>query len=350
MPGLKITWRGGIAYATGTIAGQRVRQSLGTRDKGQAAELCAQHEARLWKRHSYGEEAVRTFEEAALSYMEAGGESRFLAPLIVHFRGRRLGTIKPGEIVDAALALHPDPPADSKKPTPKPATRNRQVIGPARAVINHAADKGWCQPIRVTVFKTSRARRRAVDRSWIDAFLARADADGLPHLAAGVLFMYQTGARVSEAARVLPAHVDLGKREILLAQTKTDEWVPAYITDELVVRLANLAMMDGFPVFGYRNRWGIVRRMRAVCRRAGIPFVSPHQAGRHSFATEALARGATVRQVMDAGRWKSARLVLETYAHTEEAGRVVASLFDANLAQSKPAPAAKRGGSRKKRA
>ena len=64
MPGLKVQWRNGIAYAIGTVAGNRVRESLGTRDKALAEELRAQLEARLWKRHSYGEEAVRTFDEA----------------------------------------------------------------------------------------------------------------------------------------------------------------------------------------------------------------------------------------------------------------------------------------------
>ena len=96
------------------------------RDPAQAEELRAQYEARLWKRHSYGEEAVRTFEEAALSYMNGGGEEAFLPPLIRRFKGRVLGSIKPGEIQQAARDLYPGR---------KPATWNRQVIVPARAVM-----------------------------------------------------------------------------------------------------------------------------------------------------------------------------------------------------------------------
>ena len=67
MSGLHAKRRGNAYYAFGTVAGKRIRKSLGTRDKAQADELCALYEARLWKRHCYGEEAVRTFEEAALS-------------------------------------------------------------------------------------------------------------------------------------------------------------------------------------------------------------------------------------------------------------------------------------------
>lgn len=337
MPGLTVKWRNGVAYATGTVAGKRVRQSLGTRDEGQAEELRAQHEARLWKRHSYGEEAVRTFQEAALSYMEAGGEDRFLEPLIRRFKGRVLGSIKPGEIREAAIKLYPHA---------KPATRNRQGIVPARSVINHGAALGWCTAIKVANFKVEKARRRAVDRSWVDAFLAQADADNLPGLAAAVLFMWQNGPRISEAARVLPEHVDLQRRVILFETTKTGEWEPCHITQELLVRLANLPMTDAQPVFGYASRFGIYRRMAAVCRRAKLPWVPPHQAGRHSFFTEALARGATIREAMDAGRAKSARLMLETYTHAEEGGRRVAALFDTELAQPKTTTSEKSGTSK----
>lgn len=344
MPGLKVIWRGGVAYATGAVAGQRIRKSLGTRDPAQAEELRAQYEARLWKRHSYGEEAVRTFEEAADNYMVAGGESVFLAPLIMRFRGRVLASIKPGEIQQAARDIYPGR---------KTATWNRQGIVPARAVINHAAELGWCPAIKVKHYPVQRVRRRAVDRAWLDAFLAQADTDGLPHLAAAVMFMWQTGARVSEAARVLPEHVDLQARVILLAETKTGEWQPAHITAELVIRLANLAMPEGEPIFGYASRFGLYRRMQAVCRRAQLDWRPPHEAGRHSYFTNALARGATLKQVMEGGRSKSARLVLEIYAHAESGGRDIADMMDAEAgskrAQQKQRRGKNQGGSKRNR-
>jgi integrase len=322
MPGLKVVFRKGVAYATGTVGGRRVRQSLKTGDGTRAKELCSLLETRLWKRHSYGEEAVRTFQEAALSYIEAGGERRYTRPLIVHFRGRILGTIKPEEIRAAARALGRNK---------GPATMNRQYIVPARAVINHAAGLGWCAPIEVKSFPVSRPKRVVVDRAWVDAFLDQADRDGVPHLAAALLFMWQTGVRVSEAARVLPEHVDLGQRVILLETTKTDAWEERHITRELVIRIANLPKVDGAPLFGYASRFGIRNRMKAVCRRAGLPFVPPHQAGRHSFATNALALGGTVPEVMKAGGWKTARMMLDTYAHADRAGRTVADRFDHSM-------------------
>lgn len=321
MSGLKIHQRGGIWHVSGSVAGNRIRKSLGTRDRGAAEELRAQLEARLWKRHTYGEDAIRTFEEAALHYMTHGGERRYLAPLIRHFKGRAIGSIKPGEIREAATTLYPNG---------QPATRNRQGIIPARAVINHAHDLGWCNPIRVTLFPIQKSRKhKPVDRDWMRAFMEQADADGLPHLSAIVLFMNQTGARVSEAVRLTGDHVDLARRIAVLEKTKTDQMSVRHLTAELVLRLGALGLTDGEPVFRYTDFRAVTRRMKAVAERAGIPPRTSHSAGRHSFGTNAMAvPGASVKAAMDAGGWKSARLFLETYVHADDAGAELARKFD----------------------
>lgn len=320
MAGLKLKNRDGIWYAVGTIAGKRVRESLGTRDKGAAEELRAQYEARLWKRRTYGEEAVRTFEEAALSYLHQGGEGRYLPPILKHLKGRAIGSIKPAEIRQMAIEIYPGA---------LPSTRNRQGIIPARAVINHAHDLGWCGPMRVKAFEVPKSRKnKPVDRAWLDAFLAEADRSQLPHLSACVLFMHQTGSRVSEAINLLGEHVDLNARVAMLEKTKTDEWSPRYLTAELVSRIAALEPKPGQRVFSYTDRQAVNRRIKAVCTRAGIEPRSSHAAGRHSFATNAINGGAKVKDAMEAGGWKSAKLFMETYVHSEEAGRNVAGIFD----------------------
>jgi integrase len=321
VPNLTLKERAGVWHASGTIGGQRVRQSLGTRDRARAEELCALLEARLWKRRSYGEEAVRTFEEAVASYVTQGGERRFLAPLLLHFKGRNVAGIKPGDVREAALALYPNA---------SPATRNRQAIIPARAVINHAQSMGWCPRISVELFEVRKRRKaKPASRSWLERFMAQADADGLPHLSALVLFMHQTGARRSEAVRLMGEHVDLERRVALLERTKTEEWSARHLTAELVVRLAALEPCEGEPVFRYTEPAAVNRRMTAVCDRAGIERKGTHAAGRHSFGTNAMNAGAHVKAAMEAGGWKSARLFLETYVHADGAGRDLAAIFDA---------------------
>jgi len=321
MGSLRVERRNGICYGAGTIGGQRIRKSLGTRDDKRAEELCALYEARLWKRHSYGEEAVRTFEEASVSYLEQGGEGRFLAPILRHFKARTVGSIKPADIRGMAVAIYPE--ASS-------ATRNRQAIVPARAVLNHAHDRGWCGALKVKQFEVAKSRKhQPVDRAWLDAFMAEADRSGLPHLSGVVLFMHQTAARVSEAVRLTGEHVDLGRRLAVLARTKTDEWSTRRLTAELVARMAALGLADGKRVFGYTDPKAVNRRMAAVCKRAGIPRRSTHSAGRHSFDTITMANGARIKDAMEAGGFKSVKLFMETYVHSSEAGKNMAAIFDA---------------------
>lgn len=334
----------GIWQAVGSIAGERIRKSLGTRDHDHAAELKADFEARLWKRNTYGEEAVRTFEEAALHYMEHGGEKRFMAPIIRHFKGRPVGSIKPAEIRAAAMALYPKA---------GPSTRNRQGIVPARSVIMHAHDLGWCGAVTVRQFDVPKSRKhKPVTRAWLDKFMAEADKSKLPHLSSLVLFMHQTGARVSEAVRLTGEYVDLGKRVAILERTKTDELSPRTLTAELVARIGALEPRPEYRVFGYTDPKAVNRVMKRVAKRAGIAERTSHSAGRHSFATNTLAAGADIKAAMDAGGWKSAKLFMETYVHSSEAGESIAKLFDAQtgpIDMNKPMPVKRRLGSARKR-
>ena len=321
MSDLELQEREGIWYAVGTVGGKRIRQSLKTRDRERAAEQKALLDARLWKRASFGEEAVRTFEEAAVSYLEQGGEKRYVPAILKHFKGRTIGSIKPAELRAAALKIYP---------TASPATRNRQAIIPARAIINHAHDLGWCGPLKVKMFDVPKSNKHApVDRNWLNKFLAQADKDNLPHLAGCVLFMNQTGARVSEAINLLGEHVDLGERIAVLAKTKTDEWSVRHLTAELVVRMAKLGIVEGERVFSYTDRSAVNRRIKEVCKRAGIAPRSTHSAGRHSFGTNAMSVDKPdIKAAMDAGGWKSAKLFLETYVHSKDAGKSLAEKFD----------------------
>jgi integrase len=320
MPGLRVEWREGIAYAVGTFDGRRIRKSLGTREPAIAAEQCALYEARLFQRRNYGEEAVRVFEEAAESYLRQGGEGRFLAKIIRHFKGRSLAKIKPGDIRDMAISLYP---------TASNATRNRQAIVPAQAVINHGHDRGWCAPIKVKPFEVRKSKKhKPVDEQWLTKFREQCRKDALPHLGALVLFMNRTAVRVSEALRVMPEDVDLEGRRVFLGKTKTDEDVFCYLTSDVVLAISAMGMEDGKPVFRYSDRSAVNRRIGKVCKRAGLPYRPTHSAGRHSFGTNAISGGADVKKAMDAGRWKSASLFMGTYVHSEDAGRAIAAQFD----------------------
>ncbi|PIB96505.1 tyrosine-type recombinase/integrase [Caulobacter sp. X] len=264
---------------------------------------------------------MHTFSEAAASYVQHGGEARYLRRLLERFGDQDVATITPMAVRNAALEIYPDA---------SPATRNRHVITPARAVLYHAHELGWRMPARIRLFRATKTRKTVpAGRRWLETFVDRCDADGLAHLAALVLFMNLTGARVSEAIALTGEHVDLRQRTAMLVKTKTDVMSLRYLPDHLVERIRDLDPRPGERVFRYTSRFSVNERIKAVCERAGLPYKSSHTVGRHAFATNALNAGVSVRVAMDAGGWKSSAVFLETYAHTINAGRTVAARFNA---------------------
>lgn len=262
----------------------------------------------------------RTFEAAALSYVRHGGEARYIGRLIEELGDRLVTTITPVEIREVALKLNEGN---------GPATVNRNAICPARAIMYHAHEMGWCMAMRIRKFKAPKSRKHLpVDGAWLSAFIRQCEIDNLPHLAGLVLFMNHTAARVSEAVGVLGDHVDMSKKLVVLVKTKTDVMANAYLTDELVLRISNLGMLPGKPVFRYTSRYSVNERIEAVCKRARIPIRSSHSIGRHSFATNAMKLGLDLKTAMEAGRWKSATVFLETYVQPEQSGRHVADMLN----------------------
>ena len=79
---LKIVKRGRIWYIRGSVAGQHVYESTGLGEKRAAEAKRARREAELVQRSAHGATATLTFAEAAAVYMESGGETRYLTPII----------------------------------------------------------------------------------------------------------------------------------------------------------------------------------------------------------------------------------------------------------------------------
>lgn len=333
---LKIHQRGGIWHIRGTVAGRRIRASTGTRDRDTAERIRAETEARAHRQHLYGAGQETTFADAALIYQQAGKSRRYLAPLIRKIGKRRIDSITPGEIRMLAQQLYPNA---------KPATLNRSVVKPARAVINHAADMGLCRPIKIKRFPEQPVVRQAVDRAWIDAFRAGAIACLQPHVAQRLgtlaLLMFQTGARLGEAIKLAPEHLDLAQRIAVLPAelTKTRTERVLYLTQELADEMARLPMRRTHygrgkrRVFGWADTRGPIVPWHRACTEAGIPYRMRHEAGRHSFATEMIVRqGIDVVTTGKMGGWRDVRVLLG-YAHAEGLPEVAERVFGTKLTQ-----------------
>jgi integrase len=292
---------------------KRLRRSAGTTDEGRAKALAERLEAQEWNRLLHGDTATLTFAEAVIIYVDDGKPEAFLAPLVKHFKDRLVASIGPEDIKAAAKVLYPDA---------KPATWNRQVVVPARAVINHAAGKRLASYIRVKTFKELRPVRKAPAADWLPAFMAHAN----PRIAALALFMRVTAARIGQAIEMRWGAVDLQSGQAIIPAAKGFPERLARLTPELVALLANLEKGKG-PVFGYQHHWSIYKPWRKACEDAGIPVVMPHTAGRRAFATAMRAAGVDPKTAAARGGWASIRLMLDVYAGEDEDPGLIDRVF-----------------------
>lgn len=318
---LKIYRRGKVYHYRGTICGQRLRGSTGLETREAAEGFAATVEAKARKCRADGPESVLTFDDAVQHYLAAEKPNRFLDLPRAHFKDLLVKDITPGLIKQAAIVIYPKAAAP---------TRNRQVIVPVQAVINHCAELGLCSPVRVKRFEVEKKEKTPVTLEWVRTFAKTAP----PHLGALALFMFGTGARISEALRVRWSDVDLQAGTVLIKQRKQKTEREARLQPEVVAAMANLDRYPGRGPFFYLNRSAGIRSWLKACERAGLPVLSFH-ACRHGFATSLIRAGVDVPTVAKRGGWKSARLVFETYGHASEDAAVVDRLFDTQQTQPK---------------
>lgn len=301
---LKIKWVNGWAHVHGTGPDQqRIRRALKTQDPRRAEEIRAALEARLWRVGLYGPDAVITFDECAEQYVQDGGELRFIIPIATQLHGMKLKDITPKAVRDAARRAYPEA---------SNATINRQAITPARAVINYGHEQGWCPPIKIKGFPVEKPARKAVGREYMDAIRPHMPARAF----AVLLFLHQTGRRVSEALALTPEQLMDGRA--FIPRTKNGEAAWAQLTPELVGILEGIEPRHG-RVFGYVDRSSLYSTMRRACKKAGVEYLGTHQLGRHSFASSLSAAGWGAKAIAEAGGWKTTRMVSEIYEHPVDA-------------------------------
>ena len=306
---LKLTKRGEVWYLRGTVRGVLVNESAKTTDRGHAEALRIRREGDLLDRSIHGASAAATFLEAAVGYMELGGERRYLGALIDHFGTAPLARIDQAAIDRAAHVLKPDA---------KPSTVNRQVYGPMAAVMHFAAKRKLCAYSKIERPKQPKGRVRWLRPNEADQLI---DACA-PHFAPLVIFLFYTGARVSEAVYLDWADVDLTRRRVVFLDTKNGEDRGVPLHPRVFEALANLPHREG-AVFRCLNSRPYVRRVdsggqirtafRAACRRAGITNFRPHDC-RHTWATWLYSETRDLRLLMELGGWKSIAMV-ERYTH-----------------------------------
>jgi integrase len=299
---LQIYKRGEIWHYRGTVAGRRLRGSTGTASKETAMRIAAAAEQRAWDRRLDPQGSL-TFAQAAMLYRKAGKSDRFLRPVEDYWKDTPVAQITAGAIRTSAIELYP---------TAGPATRNRQAIVPAQAIINHAADHDLCPILRVKRFPVTRKVKEPASWEWVQAFMKAAIK---PNLSALACLMFLTGARVSQALAIEWSEVDFKNGKVLIRATmKGDDDRLAHMPPELVAALANIPGDRKGRVFEFKSRGNCKTQWFGAIRRAGIKRLSYHSC-RHGFATHLLNKGVSPVTVAKRGGWKSPQQVFQTYGH-----------------------------------
>jgi integrase len=296
----------------GTLAGRRFRGTTGTSDKETAKRIASAVEDKFWKRGLDSKEKGLTWPKAVALYLAAGKSQRFLPALTKHWRDAKIADLNAGSLRQAAIDIYP---------SAKNSTRNRQCIVPTLAVINHCADLGLCQPLRMKRFKVDTKIKKPATLEWINAFRSHVDRPDIGVLA---LFLFATGARISEALSVRWIDIDFGGRSVLIRQTKLGNERVAHLPMDLFVALANLPRdREPFDIAYSTAKKAWDRAVKA----AGIEPLTFHCC-RHGFATALHDKGIGVKTIAKVGGWKSAQHLFNTYLHADQDPTITDRLFD----------------------
>jgi integrase len=302
-------------YIRGSIRGNRVDESTGTNDKRKAEEIRVKREAELLNESIHGRSAVATFAVAALSYMEHGGEKRYVRPLLKHF-----GTIKLSAIDQQAVDLC----AKMLKPGASTATINRQIHTPLSSILKHAAKRKMCSFWPISRPRPTKGKTRWLSRTEAAALLREC----APHLKPLVVFMLYTGARVAEAVYLDWENVDLARGLVMFLDTKNGEDRGVPLHSEVASVLGNLPHRDGavfrrpdgkpYEVKERDDGGGQIKTaFKGACRRAGIKNATPHTL-RHTWATWHYAQNRDPIGLKKLGGWKTESMVTR-YTHVNVA-------------------------------
>lgn len=328
----------------GKHLGVYVDRSTKARDVRLARKIIKQWEQEI-ERGLFATPGEPTFASAALSYMQAGGERRPLAPLLRHFGDKPLKQIDQTVIDATAAALMPDTTA---------ATRNREIYTPISAVLKHAGfdfkirrPKGW---------------RGRIIRQWLWPEQAWRIIDatyGLdPELGLLCVMLLFSGLRISEQLAMLCDGVRVEEGFAFVPTSKNGEPQPVHLTQFVIERLVEHPRgldRPGERLFRFHKGGGLDWKLIQACavasglpcpKRAGrgsrwpslpkyqFDFVSWHTF-RRTYATWMRRYGGLDdKDLTDTGRWKT----------IESASRYAQTVVDeaARKADLLPTPEAKR--------
>lgn len=315
----------------GTHLGQYVDRTTGTPDEALAkrflkATIRDIERGRLAPAVEPKAAPEKTFADAALSYIKAGGEARYIGTFDAR-RGIWSGGVisylvdQPLSAIDQQMI---DACATTLYPTASAMTRNRHVYTPVSAVLKHVGiefkikrPKGWRGARRVDWLTPDQAHR------MLDAAL-EIDREFSIFLAT----LLYTGCRLNEGLALTCDRIALGESYAYFPKTKNDDPRMAHLPPFLVVELANHPRgldRGKQKVFRFRKCGRLYTLLGKVKAAAGpdVDFATFHTFC-HTWATWMRRYGGSdTRGLLSTGRWRDEKSAAR-YEHvvvSEEAKR-----------------------------
>jgi integrase len=279
----------------GTYLGIYVDRSTKARKRTTANKVLQK-----WQRQiESGEFAIpgeATFTSAAVAYMKAGGERRFLKPLIEHLQNEPLSRIDQAVIDAAAETLYPNATA---------ATRNRQVYTPVSAILKHMGvernlrrPRGSAGATRTTWLWPEEAERLFAEATNIDA-----------EFGSLLLVLTYTGIRLGEALALQCRDVRLNEAFAYLPTSKNEEPRAVFLPQIVVAALGShpRGMERDGAVFRFAKSGHLYKLWRFAVKGAALtlPPRSAFHILSHTWAAWMRRYGGLdTKGLVGTGRWK----------------------------------------------
>jgi integrase len=267
-------------YVRGKYLGIALDKSTGTFEKRAAQTILT-----TWRKQAERGEFSKPAEPvaepdyfiaAANAYMDAGGERKYLDPIITKWKTKLVSNVDQISIDTLANELYPSTPAS---------TRNRQVYTPVSAVLKHVGiekkikrPKGW------------RGNKRTFWLKPEPTFAVLAEAEKLD-IEFGIFctVLNYTGLRLSEGLGLQCEQIDLQREYAYVPATKTGEPRAVYLPPVVVAAFANhpRGLDRKGRLFRYHNGGRLRDLLDLACERAGVelPVRTAFHVFRHNYAT-----------------------------------------------------------------
>ena len=314
----------------GTYLGQYVDRSTKARKRVLAVKVI-----KKWEREIEDGEFAHpndpTFASAAIAYMQAGGERKYLGPILKHFRDTPLVQINQAALDEAAAAIYPKA---------SPATVNRQFYTPAIAVLHRASV--------AIAFKRPEGSAGKQLSEWLwpeqaDALIREAYRVDAEFGVFPILLLY-TGLRLGEALRGEVDKLRLNEGYLFIPRTKNGKPRGVYLPKPVVAALRRHPRglnRPGQRIFKFHKGGHIYSLLRAAAAKGGItlPEREAFHIFCHTYATWMRRYGKLdLRGLVGTDRWADIKSTAR-YAHvvTSEEAERAALLPAISIPWNKPA-------------